>query len=83
MNCTVTVRYYGGAYIARAGRGEKACSASSTDREIIAVQRAAEKYFRLNSSNGQGADHMELQVLPQADPVTYFVAVGVEIGGAS
>lgn len=82
MNCTVKVRYYGGAYVARAGRGRNACMASSTDRETIAVQRAAAKFFGFVGAPDTW-ESMALQVVSKAQPVTYTVTVGVEIGGAS
>lgn len=42
----VTVRSYGGAYIARAGRGKNAKTASSTNSAHCAAFAAAEKFLR-------------------------------------
>ena len=46
--CTVKFRYTGGGYTARAGRGKKAVSASSTNQPAMACSRAAAKFFHCN-----------------------------------
>ena len=66
----VKVRYSGGGYIARAGRGKKATSGSSTDRESTACQRAAAKYFGLSEGNVQTAHDVQLEIVTQS-PVVY------------
>ncbi len=49
----VKIRQSGGTYLARAGRGRKAKTASCTSLEVTAAQRAAAKYFGLDSCNVQ------------------------------
>lgn len=49
----VKIRQAGGTYVARAGRGRKATTASCTGLEVFAAQRAAAKYFRLDACNVQ------------------------------
>lgn len=53
--CTVQVRYAGNGYTARAGRGKKAKTASATSDPATAAQRAAAKFFHLDSCNIQTA----------------------------
>lgn len=67
----VKVRYYGGAWVARAGRGKHARAASSTNAAKYAVQAAAAKFFRLDSSNVQGADDIEVRLITEIGVILY------------
>jgi len=58
--CTVKYRTSGGGYTARAGRGKKAVSASSTNQPAVACARAAAKFFRCNE------DRVRLDPMPGA-----------------
>lgn len=50
---TVTTRFSGGGYAARAGRGKKAKAATCTSSPQEAARRAAAKFFHLDACNVQ------------------------------
>ena len=81
----VMVRYYGGAWVARAGRGKKGKSASSTDRATVAAQRAAAKYFGLDASNVQTPADIVLTLLVDGTQgaALYTATLPAQKGGAS
>lgn len=81
MSVKVVVRFRGGAYVARAGRGKKATHASSTDRPVIAARRAAAKLFRLDPCNVQTED--DIEVTAGATPDTWVATLPERKGGAS
>lgn len=60
MTCLVKVRPYSDGYIARAGRGRTAKTASCTMSAEAAARSAAAKFFRLDSCNVQTASDIRL-----------------------
>lgn len=78
---TVKVRYSGGTYLARAGRGKAATSASATGLRSQAARRAAAKFFKLDASNVQTADDVVLDPRGEAD--LYVAILPAREGGAS
>lgn len=79
----VKVRYYGGAYLARAGRGKSARSGSSTATEAYAVQAAAAKYFRLDACNVQTAADIEVREITRLGVILYAATLPALKGGAA
>ena len=75
----VKVRCSGGTYLARAGRGKHACSASATGLKAQAARRAAARFFRLDACNVQTADDIVLEPRGEAD---LYVATLPSTGGA-
>lgn len=70
----VSVRSYGGAYVARAGRGKAAKSASSTNCDTIAARHAAAKYFGHADPVHATAEEIELSFLVSGLRETLFTA---------
>jgi hypothetical protein len=62
----VTTRYASDCFVARAGKGKRAKTASSTSLVTSAVRAAAYKYFRMDESNVQTIDDIEIQRVPGA-----------------
>lgn len=77
---TVKVRYSGGTYLARAGRGKAAATASATGLMSQAARRAAAKFFRLDASNVQTADDIVLD--PRGEAELYVAILPETKGGA-
>ena len=69
----VTTHFKSGAFQARAGRGKKSKSASSTSLAVSAVRAAAAKYFSLDESNVQKPDDIQVERIstgPEGDLYT-------------
>lgn len=81
----VLVRYSGGAFVARAGRGKKSKSASSTDCATVAAQRAAAKYFGLDESNITTPGEITLSLLVDGtnSGALFTATLPAQKGGAS
>lgn len=77
----VKVRMDGFGYVARAGRGKAARSASSTSDAGTAARRAAAKFFRLDACNVQTERDIVLEMQSQVGPI--YRATLPENGGAS
>jgi hypothetical protein len=74
MSTNVIVRCFysnSGAYLARAGRGKKSKTASSTSSAWFAVQACAAKWFGLDASNTVKPGDLVVERL--AEPCMYWV----------
>lgn len=83
LSVKVVACFRGGAYVARAGRGKAATSASSTDRPQIAARRAAAKYFRIDACNVQTEDDIQLAAIPVVNGYAWTASLPQQNGGAS
>jgi hypothetical protein len=58
---TVETRFSRGGWVARAGKGKEATTASHKTLTTSAVRKAAYKYFKMDSSNVQTEADIEIQ----------------------
>lgn len=77
----VMVTYRGGTNLARAGRGKKAKTASSTNSMEIAARAAAAKFFGLDACNVQKPDSIRLDLLANTQFSKLFQAILPELKG--
>lgn len=63
---TVKTRMSGGTWLARAGHGRRACTASCTMGAEQAARSAAAKFFRIDACNVLTADDLIVRRLPDA-----------------